>query len=85
MHPARHHLAIVKQLCLDSGIPTEERYITVEEVLAADEIMLCSTTKNVIYVFEVDGKAVGGKDRELALKIQTLFLDKLFAETGVRL
>ena len=77
--------AVIKQICEDNCINTETRIITVDEVFDADEIILCSTTKNIIYVFEIDGKSVGGKDRELAIKLQELFLDKIYAETGVRL
>lgn len=77
--------AVIKQICEDNCINTETRIITVDEVFDADEIILCSTTKNIIYVFEIDGKPVGGKDRELAIKLQELFLDKIYAETGVRL
>ncbi len=77
--------AIIAELCKDAGIPTEERIFTVSELYDADEIILCSTTKNVIFVYEIDGKAVGGKDQVLAKKIQDMFFDKIYDETGVRL
>lgn len=77
--------AVIKNICKENEIPTEDRIMTVDEVFNADEIILCSTTKNVIYVFEIDGKPVGGKDRELATKIQDLFLQKIYEETGVML
>lgn len=77
--------AIIKALCEENGIPTVERVFTVDELLAADEILLCSTTKNVICVYEVDGKAVGGKDKALATKIQGLFLEEIENQTGVKL
>ncbi len=77
--------AVIKKLCNENGIPTDERIVTVDEAFDADEIILCSTTKNIIYVFEIDGKPVGGKDRELAIKIQNLFLQKIYEETGVKL
>ena len=50
----------------------------------ADEIILCSTTKNVLYVFEIDGKPVGGRDQALRERIQELFAEKVYADTGVR-
>ncbi|MBE6685839.1 MAG: D-amino acid aminotransferase [Ruminococcaceae bacterium] len=75
--------AIIKELCDKNGILTEQRVFTVNEVLDADEILLCSTTKNVILVYDIDGKAVGGKDRATANKIQELFLKKIYDETGV--
>lgn len=77
--------AIAVKLCEDNGIPVITRIFTVEELLEADEIILCSTTKNLIYVFEIDGKAVAGKDRPLAEKIQTLFLEEVRRQTGISL
>ena len=77
--------AITVKLCEDNGIPVTTRIFTVEELMNADEILLCSTTKNVIFVFEVDGKPVAGKDRCLAEKIQNLFLEEVYRQTGVQL
>lgn len=77
--------AVIKKLCDENGVPTEERVFTVDELLTADEILLCSTTKNVLFVYEVDGKAVGGKDQALATKIQTLFKAEIEKQTGVKL
>ena len=75
--------AILVRLCQANGIPVVTRIFTVEELMAADEILLCSTTKNVIRVFEVDGKAVAGKDAPLAQRMQALFLAEIARETGV--
>ncbi len=77
--------AITVKLCEDNGIPVITRIFTVDELMAADEIFLCSTTKNIICVFGIDGKDVGGRDRALATKIQELFLSELERQTGVRL
>ncbi|MBE6036767.1 MAG: D-amino acid aminotransferase [Clostridiales bacterium] len=77
--------AVIQQICEEAGIPVDVRIFTVDELLAADEIMLCSTTKNVIFVYEVDGKPVGGKDAALRDTIQSRFAEKIFEETGVRL
>lgn len=75
--------AILVRLCQANGIPVITRVFTVEELMAADEILLCSTTKNVIRVFEIDGKAVAGKDAALAQRMQALFLAEIARETGV--
>ena len=76
---------ILHDICDQNGIPTEVRVFTVEELMAADEIILCNTTKNIVYVFTIDGQAVGGKDRALAERLQSLFLDEVYKDTGVRL
>ena len=75
---------VVHNLCDQNGIGVEVREFAVDEVMRADEIILCSTTKNILYVSEIDGVAVGGKDRELAQRLQELFLDEVYAQTGVR-
>lgn len=76
---------VLHDVCDKNGIPVSVRVITVDELMAADEIILCSTTKNILYVYEIDGKAVGGKDRALAERLQELFLDEVYKDTGVRL
>ena len=77
--------AVTVKLCKDNGIPVVTRIITLEELKNADEIILCSTTKNLIYVFDIDGQSVGGKDRALAEKLQNLFLAEVTRQTGVAL
>lgn len=76
--------AIIHQCCDETGIPVDVRVFTVDEIMSADEIILCSTTKNVLFVYEIDGKPVGGKDAALREKIQALFSEKIYADTGVR-
>lgn len=76
---------VLHGLCDQNGIKVEVREFSVDEVMAADEIILCSTTKNVLYVYEIDGKAVGGKDQILAQRLQKLFLDEVCRQTGARL
>jgi D-alanine transaminase len=77
--------AIIETVCNENDIPVKHTIFTIDEIKTADEIILCSTTKNVIYVFDIDGQKVGGKDRVLAQKIQDLFSEKVFKDTGVRL
>ncbi len=76
--------AIVHEECEAANIPVEIRVFTVDELMNADEIILCSTTKNVVYVYEIDGKPVGGKDRALGERIQDLVAERVYRETGVR-
>ncbi len=76
---------IIEQLCQENHIPTETRIISVDEVFNADEIILCSTTKNIVYVYTIDGKPVGGKNQPLAKRLQELFLARIYEETGVQL
>jgi D-alanine transaminase len=49
---------LIETLCRDAGIPFQLRRVSREEVLAADEILLSSATKEVIAVTQLDGKPV---------------------------
>jgi len=64
--PPRDHLVLegiryglLDELCRDAGIPFELRCIPREEVLAADELLLSSATKEVLAITTLDGKPVG--------------------------
>jgi D-alanine transaminase len=50
---------LFEQLCQAQGIPFELRRVSREEVLAADEVLLSSATKEVIACTVLDGKPVG--------------------------
>jgi D-alanine transaminase len=75
---------VLHDVCDQNGIPVSVRTFTVDEIMHADEVILCSTTKNVLYVYDIDGTPVGGKDQILAHKLQELFLDEVYRQTGVR-
>lgn len=69
--------AIIFKLCEENGIKTEVRAFTVEEMMGADEVLVCSTTKHLVSAKEIDGKAVGGKNKVLLEKLTELFFRKL--------
>jgi D-alanine transaminase len=50
---------LLEELCRSAGIRFELRRVSREEVLAADEIILSSATKEVLPCTELDGVAVG--------------------------
>jgi D-alanine transaminase len=50
---------LIEDICRAAGIPFELRRITRAEVLAADEILLSSATKEVLPVTLLDGQPVG--------------------------
>jgi D-alanine transaminase len=64
--PPKDHLVLegiryglLEQLCRQAGIPFELRRVAREEVLAADEILLSSATKEVLPCTRLDGQPVG--------------------------
>lgn len=50
---------LVEELCAAQGIPFESRRIAREEVLAADEVLLTSASREVLAVAAIDGRPVG--------------------------
>jgi D-alanine transaminase len=50
---------LIETLCREAGIPFELRRIARAEVLAADELLLSSATKEVLPVTRLDGNPVG--------------------------
>jgi D-alanine transaminase len=51
---------VVLELAAHHGLPFEVRDITEAETRAADELWICSSTKEVLPVVILDGRAVGG-------------------------
>jgi D-alanine transaminase len=50
---------LIEEICQARGIPFELRRISRAEVLAADELLLSSATKEVLPVTQLDGQPVG--------------------------
>ena len=64
--PPKDHLVLegvryglIEEICRNAGIEFELRKIAREEVLAADELLLSSATKEVLAITQLDGKPVG--------------------------
>jgi D-alanine transaminase len=51
---------VILEIAATNGIPHEVRRIAASEVFAADELLLTSSTKEVIAITQLDGKPVGG-------------------------
>jgi len=50
---------LLRELCDDCGIAYNLRPISEADVLAADEVMLSSATKEILPVTRIDGEEVG--------------------------
>lgn len=58
----------------EGSIPVEERVVTMDEVLDADEVWVSSSSKEIVPVVEVDGKPVGkGEIGDVWLAAQTIY------------
>jgi len=65
---------VVLELAAANGIPYEVRRIAVAEVFAADELLLTSSTKEVLAITQLDGKPVGtGKPGTMFAKLHRLY------------
>lgn len=63
-----HLLRLANQL----GIPTEERAVSADELLTADEAIICSSTKGAMPITAVEGKAVAnGEPGTITLQLMT--------------
>ncbi len=64
-------LAILRD---DGSIPVEERVVTLDELRAADEVWLSSSSRDIAPVVKVDGRPVGdGNIGDVWLAAQTLY------------
>jgi len=67
---------VILEIAAANGIPHEVRRIAVAEVFAADELLLTSSTKEVLAVTHLDGKPVGtGKPGAMFARLYKLYQD----------
>lgn len=71
-------------LCERDGIPFEERVVAPEELVAADEVFITSSIKQVLPAATVDGAVVGsGRAGEVTRRLQQSYRREVEEETGV--
>lgn len=62
----------------DTGFQLTEREFSLEELYNASEAFITSTTKNILPVLKVDGKAIGnGKAGKITTQLSALLLEKI--------
>jgi len=67
---------VILEIAAAKDIPHEVRKIAVAEVFAADELLLTSSTKEVLAITQLDGKPVGtGKPGPMFTKLYQLYQD----------
>lgn len=75
----RKHLI---ELCVENNIPVDETAFTLSEMMAADEVVITSTTAMIRSACEINGEAVGGKATQLLESLQDQYLARVNKETG---
>lgn len=65
---------VLMEIASEAGTSVGEQTLRMEDVLAADEVFVTSTNRNVIGVAEVAGKQIGdGKGGQLSRRLDTVF------------
>lgn len=71
---------VVLELCVDLGIPVEERPISERELFESDELMLIGTSAEVVPIVSVDGRPIGnGSAGPTTRRLQAAFTAKVEA------
>jgi D-alanine transaminase len=77
--PGITRLMLIDILRKDGSITVEERIVTLEELLDADEVWISSSSKEIAPVVEIDGKPVAdGQIGDTWLAAQTLYTQHKF-------
>lgn len=75
---ARAHLL---RACEALGIPAKEEPYTLDELFAADEVLVTSSSNLCLHADRIDGKAVGMKDAVTYEKLRKYLLEEFYAAT----
>ncbi len=76
---------MVISLAKKAGIAVEERAFTLAEAKAAAEAFITSTSANVLPVVKIDDAVVGdGKPGKITHKLQEIYNDHIFKQTGFK-
>jgi len=67
---------VILEIAAANGIPHEVRKVSAAEVFAADELLLTSSTKEVLAITQLDGKPVGtGRPGAMYTRLHALYQD----------
>lgn len=86
-HPADCHIlagtgrAHLMKMCARFGIPVFERRYPLDELKAADEILLTSASALCMRILELDGEAIGGKAPDTVKRLQDALLQDFLEKT----
>ncbi|MBG9589966.1 D-amino-acid transaminase [Cytobacillus firmus] len=73
----------INEICRENGIALKESAFTKEDLLAADEVFMSSTSAEVTPIIEIEGKPVGnGSPGPITDKLQNLFEEAIEEQCG---
>lgn len=76
---ARAHLI---RKCKELGIAVSETPYTLDDLFAAEEVLVTSSSNLCLHANEIDGKPVGGKQPELIEKLRKALIDEFIEATN---
>jgi D-alanine transaminase len=75
---------IVLELARALGVAVHERPFTIDDMVSADEVLVCGTTTHVGPIVTIDGKTIGdGGAGPVARKLNEAFADHVMRECGL--
>ncbi|MEK3852793.1 D-amino-acid transaminase [Cytobacillus sp. FSL H8-0458] len=73
----------INEICRENGTALEESAFTKEDLLAADEVFMSSTSAEITPITEIEGKPVGnGSPGPITNKLQNLFEEAIEKQCG---
>jgi D-alanine transaminase len=73
----------INEICRENGIALKESAFTKEDLLAADEVFMSSTSAEVTPIIEIEGKLIGnGSPGPITNKLQNLFEEAIEKQCG---
>ncbi|MEH6990222.1 D-amino-acid transaminase [Cytobacillus firmus] len=73
----------INEICRENGIALKESAFTKEDLLAADEVFMSSTSAEVTPIIEIEGKLIGnGSPGPITNKLQNLFEESIEKQCG---
>ncbi|SNT33465.1 D-alanine transaminase [Bacillus sp. OK838] len=74
---------VMLKLCAEHGIPYVEETFTVEDMMAADEVLYTSTSVEVTPIINIDGQSIAaGEPGPITQRIQKLFSEEIERQCG---
>ncbi|MFS0765368.1 D-amino-acid transaminase [Peribacillus phoenicis] len=74
---------VMLKLCADHGIPYVEEAFTVEDMMAADEVLYTSTSVEVTPIINIDGQSIAaGEPGPITQRLQKLFSEEIEKQCG---
>lgn len=70
------------EICREHEIPVVERPFTMDELMAADEVLVSSSTQLCRSARSMNGTEIGGKAPELVNLLQDVYMEKFLMETA---